>query len=222
MPVPVDVFLQIVLDFLEIIQWQLPIEETILLFSSLISSGMVLATGMFYLRGDQTASPLEDGPESAVLSTHPSESYHGSSRDMARLLLQREILGYALTRIFETEAEGNLSPAERENLISRYEGDLKKVNENIGRLDKFAKLDALEREKENLSDMVGGRLKKVESKIHDLKIELGVEEKPEPKPKKKAKKKPKRKVSKEKSELQEFMEEMATVLQEMEKIDKEE
>jgi len=220
MPHPADGLLLALLDLFDFLRWQLALEEAILLISSLLSSGLVLAAGIFYLRGGVEAQVDPSGADEAPpFGSVVSSPYAGASEEMTRLFLQREILSYAITRIFETEAQGKLSVDERERLVSKYEDDLTRVNEEMKHLGKFAKLEGLEKEKEHLADAVGGRLNQVESKIKELRVELGVEEKPKPSP---ARKKAKRKVSKERSELHEFMEEMASVLEEMEKIDREE
>ncbi|MFQ5951426.1 MAG: hypothetical protein ACE5KH_05020 [Candidatus Geothermarchaeales archaeon] len=220
MPVPADGFLSPLLDLLDFFRWQLTLEETVLLVSSLFSSGLVLAAGIFYLRGGAEAQAAPMGPDEApVFRPVVSSSYAGASEEMARLLLQREILSYAITRIFESEAEGKLSVDERERLVSKYEDDLKQVNGEMEHLGKFANLEELEEEKKHLAEAVGGRLSQVESKIEELRVELGISEKAKPSP---PKKRPRRKASKERSELQEFMEEMASVLEEMERIDREE
>lgn len=213
----------------EVVQLQVlaDLDSLILLISSLASSGMVVSAGLLYMR----RSPLstERTPEEPTSDT---PVYVGSSQELDRLRLERDLLARAITRIYEEEAKGTLSQRQREQLASSYERRLREINSRIEKMEKYAQLEELERERKELNRLLEKRLGKIESGIEQFKQELGLKPKPKPKrkkpkpKKKKKKKKEKEKKAKEKpkeeSELREMMDEMSEVMKEMEELEQEE
>lgn len=213
----------------------LPLEDLLLLSSSLFSSGLIILAGILYLRGSKMEAitePLYEGfretnmllpPSSTSPIILPSIPRSPVSQSHIRLLLEREILSHAVTRIYEAEAEGKISLEERDRMVERYEKELKRINMALAEIEKQARLEDLEREKEQLRVLIDARIKDIEKDIERLKMETGLL----PKAKRKAKpgkgeKVEKRRVKKEKkpSDLESIMERMMAVMKEMEKIEK--
>jgi len=210
----------------------LPLEDLILLSSSLLSSGLIILAGILYLRGSklEVREPLYEGSRELNLVQAPSPILlppiprSKVSKDHIRLLLEREILSYAVTRIYEAEAEGRISLEERDRMVERYERELKRVNKALAEIEKQARLEDLEREKEQLRSFIDARIKDIERDIERLKMETGLLPKPKAKPRKgvkPAKRGVAKKPSKKKpSDLESIMERMMAVMKEMEKIER--
>ncbi len=206
--------------------------EVILLFSSFFSSGLIVLAGLLYLRGSKldsigAAEPRMTGEyslETGFLPGPTRRSYPtGLSQKLVRLLLSREILSYAITRIYEVESERRISEEEREQMVRDYEVELKKVNSEIMAIEKRARLEDLEREKGQLMDVISKRVKEIEEDIEKLKVETGIVEKPKLKRVEKRRKKPKKVEEKpESSELEALMDKMMGIMKEMEKLEGEE
>jgi len=97
------------------------------------------------------------------------------ARDKLRLLdLEREILSYAVRRLYEASAEGKISEAERDRLALKYKMDLARINEEIGRGESIVALNELERMQEDLVKMFSERFDEMNKKIDDLKLRSGL------------------------------------------------
>ena len=97
------------------------------------------------------------------------------ARDKLRLLdLEREILSYAVRRLYEASAEGKISEAERDRLALKYKMDLARINEDIERGESIVALNELERMQEELVKLFSERFDEMNKKIDDLKLRSGL------------------------------------------------
>ena len=97
------------------------------------------------------------------------------ARDKLRLLdLEREILSYAVRRLYEASAEGKISEAERDRLALKYKMDLARINEDIERGESIVALNELERMQEDLVKLFSERFDEMNKKIDDLKLRSGL------------------------------------------------
>jgi hypothetical protein len=97
------------------------------------------------------------------------------ARDKLRLLdLEREILSYAVRRLYEASAEGKISEAERDRLALKYKMDLARINEDIERGESIVALNELERMQEELVKLFSERFDEMNKKIDGLKLRSGL------------------------------------------------
>jgi len=102
-----------------------------------------------------TNEPLEPS-RSRTLSDLPfnvrrtvTEDMFKEARDKLRLLgLEREILSYAIRRLYEASAEGKITEAERDRLALKYKMDLARIKEEIARGESIVALNELEKMQE--------------------------------------------------------------------------
>lgn len=117
----------------------------------------------------------------------------GKARRELRILnLKREILSMAIKRLFEAEDEGEITREERMRLSKDYEEELKRVNEEIRRVELIVTLHQLEALREDIKrrfdELLGQTQARIDAILRELKLER-VEEKPKP-PTRKARRKP--------------------------------
>jgi len=97
------------------------------------------------------------------------------AKDKLRLLdLEREILSYAVRRLYEANAEGKISEAERDRLALKYKMDLARINEDIERGESIVALNELERMQEDLVKLFSERFDEMNKKIDGLKLRSGL------------------------------------------------
>ena len=95
------------------------------------------------------------------------------ARDELRMLgLEREILSYAIRRLYEAQAEGKISEEERERLALGYKGRMLKIKEAISRSESIVALQELETMEEDLVKLFSERFDEISSKIEDLRASL--------------------------------------------------
>src|SRR5207249_11842835 len=100
-----------------------------------------------------TAEPLnrEPFPVPDILKKTITSNDVSRSRDRLRLAsLERDIIGDALTKIYEAETKGQINEPEKNQLLQRYKTDLKREDGEIDTHKKTVDLHDLESAKEDL------------------------------------------------------------------------
>src|SRR6266571_3486835 len=118
--------------------------------------------------------PPEAFPIPEILKKSVTANYLGKARDRLRIAsLERDILGNALTTIYEAESKGQLSETERNQLTQRYKNDLKRVDSEIDTNKKTVDLHELESAKEDLLKSFHEKLMEIDLRIGQIKPSLG-------------------------------------------------
>jgi hypothetical protein len=139
------------------------------------------------------------------------------AREELRLLdLEREILSYAIRRLYEAQAEGKISEEERERLVAGYKERMLKIKETISRSESIVALHELEAMQEDLVKLFSDRFDEINKKIEDLRSSLAlkpVKEVPIPSPappekEEKEKRRPRKPPAPKKTEAEKRIEEI--------------
>jgi hypothetical protein len=95
------------------------------------------------------------------------------ARDELRTLdLEREILSYAIRRLYEAQAEGKISEEERERLAQAYKERMLGIRDMISRDESIVALHELEAMQQDLMKLFNERFDEVSNKIEDLRSSL--------------------------------------------------
>lgn len=98
------------------------------------------------------------------------------AKDKLRVFgLEREILSYAIRRLYEAQAEGKITEEERNGLAEKYKEDMRRMNEEISRGESVIALDELESMQEDLLKLFNERFDQLSARIEDLRIRSGFE-----------------------------------------------
>ena len=109
--------------------------------------------------------PIPDSLRKTVNITDLSRA-----RDRLRLAsLERDIIGDALTKIYEAEAKGQINEGEKNQLLQRYKSDLKRVDGEIDTHKKTVDLFELESAKEDLLKSFHEKMLEIDLKISQIK-----------------------------------------------------
>jgi len=136
---------------------------------------------LILLFGRKKPAPVEESPAKSaeafptpeILKKTVTVNDVGKARDRLRLAsLERDIIGNALTTIYEAEAKGQLSETERNQLTQRYKNDLKRVNGEIDTNKKVVNLHELESAKEDLLKSFHEKLMEIDLRINQIKPSL--------------------------------------------------
>ncbi len=108
--------------------------------------------------------PIPDIMRKSVSNTDATRA-----RDRLRLVgLERDILGDALTKIYEAEAKGVISETEKNQLLQRYKTDLKRVDGELETHQKVVDLYELESAKEDLLKSFHEKMLEIDAKISQI------------------------------------------------------
>ncbi len=116
------------------------------------------------------AFPIPDSLKKTINAGDVSKA-----RDRLRLAnLERDIIGDALTKIYEAEAKGQINEPEKNQLLQRYKTDLKRVDEEIDTHKKTVDLYELESAKEDLLKSFHEKMLEIDLKISQIRPRISV------------------------------------------------
>jgi uncharacterized membrane protein YccC len=187
-------------------------------------------------RAPEDPSTLEyDLPPQTGRSITTTEAKKAQN-ELRTLGLEREILSFAIRRLYEAQAEGEINEEERERLANRYKERMLRIKRSISRSESMVALHELEEMQDDLIKLFNRRFDELNEKIEGVRSNLGIEpeekapvapptptQKPTRKRKAKAPKrrKPPRKTEAEKR-IEEIRAEVEKVLQRLGQIEAEE
>lgn len=98
-----------------------------------------------------------------------------TAKDELRMLdLEREILGDALRRLYEAQAEGKITEAEREKLAASYKRRMNDIKESISKDESIIALHELESMQEDLMKLFSERFGELTGKVEELRTRIDV------------------------------------------------
>ncbi len=119
--------------------------------------------------------PIPDIMRKSVTNTDATKA-----RDRLRLAgLERDILGDALTRIYEAETKGVISEGEKNQLVQRYKVNLKRVDGELETHQKVVDLYELESAKEDLLKSFHEKMLEIDEKISQIRPVVNTPSSPE-------------------------------------------
>jgi hypothetical protein len=105
--------------------------------------------------------------------TIPPTEANKVKEDLQILTLEKEIVAYALTRLFEAEAEGKITKEHRLELLDKYKAEMKQLEQRINRNETILKLHELEDTQTDLVQSFNNRLSQINNEIETLRGILG-------------------------------------------------
>jgi len=134
---------------------------------------------------ENTAEPIkrEPFPVPEILKKTITSNDVSRSRDRLRLAsLERDIIGDALTKIYEAETKGQISDTEKNQLLQRYKTDLKRVDGEIDTHKRTVDLFELESAKEDLLKSFQEKMLEIDLKISQIRPTITTSQEPAAKP----------------------------------------
>jgi translation initiation factor 5B len=135
-------------------------------------------------------NPKAKKPQKAVTTDDPSLDYSGipfkisksvqtstasNAKDELRMLdLEREILGDAIRRLYEAQAEGKITESEREKLAASYKARMMAIKDSISKDETIVALHDLEGMQEDLMKLFSERFGELTSKVEELRTRIDV------------------------------------------------
>jgi len=89
--------------------------------------------------------------------------------------VEKEIVAYALTRLYEAETEGKITDKDRKLLLTKYSEEMKHLDKGIETKQMIVKLHELEATKTDLVDMLHGKIDEINKNIEKIRVTLGIQ-----------------------------------------------
>lgn len=93
-----------------------------------------------------------------------------SKRELRTLLLEKELVSAALTRLYEAEAAGQITKEERETLSVKYRDELRFLDSKIVGIDAFVEVGDLETLRDQLLQLVNEKIDAIDRRIERTKV----------------------------------------------------
>ena len=98
-----------------------------------------------------------------------------AEKELKTLNLEREILSYAIRRLYEAQVEGKISEEERDHLAQGYKDRMLKIKDLMSKDESIVALRELETMQGDLIKLFDERFDELNEKIEDVRLNLGVE-----------------------------------------------
>jgi hypothetical protein len=92
--------------------------------------------------------------------------------ELKTLDLEREILSFAIRRLYEAQAEGKITEEEKERLAQWYKSRMMQVRDTITRSESVVALHELETMQEDLVKLFSERFDELSKKVEDMRTQL--------------------------------------------------
>ena len=114
--------------------------------------------------------PALPSPHTETLRSTTQETVSHAREALKLLRLERQILGSAVTTIYESQTKGQINQAERDQLLEKYKVDLKRLEKAIEENQRVVELFDLESTRENLIRDFNTKIAEIDAKLKDLKV----------------------------------------------------
>jgi len=110
----------------------------------------------------QTTSGLSSKEQTRTI---PKSELEKNKRELRTLLVEKELVSAALTRLYEAEVAKEITKSEREKLGAKYVVELKALDEKIAKVDAFIQVGDLETLRNQLLQLVEEKIDAIERRI---------------------------------------------------------
>ncbi|MGA3112282.1 MAG: hypothetical protein ABSE15_09680 [Candidatus Bathyarchaeia archaeon] len=103
-----------------------------------------------------------------------SSTASNAKNELRMLDLERDILGDAIRRLYEAQAEGKITEQEREKLAGTYTARMMSIKESISKDESIVALHDLEDMQEDLMKLFSTRFTELTSKVEELRTRIDI------------------------------------------------
>ena len=93
-------------------------------------------------------------------------------KELNSILLEKELLANALTRVYEAEVQNKITKEEREELTRKYSSQMKVVEEKLGNTELLIEVGDLENLRNELINLFEQKIDLIEKRLDQSKIKL--------------------------------------------------
>ena len=127
----------------------------------------------FYRRGGGKVQVLQRDEAGRLRRKSVStDELDKSKRDMRTLVLERDLLSAALTKVYEAESDGQITKEEREEIARRYSTQIRDLEAKLRDKELIVEVGELEKLREELVTMFQERIQNIEARLDQAKERL--------------------------------------------------
>jgi hypothetical protein len=101
--------------------------------------------------------------------TVTAEELEASRREMRTVMLERDLLSAALTKVYEAESEGQITKEEREMIARRYSSQIRDMDSKLRDKELLVEVGELERLRDELLTLFREKIQNIETRLDQAK-----------------------------------------------------
>ena len=138
------------------------------------AAGLGISYAAFYPRGKSRKVQVMQRDEGGQLrkKTVTADDLERSRREMRTLLLERDLLSAALTKIYEAENEGKITREEREMIAKRYSSQIRDMESKLSDKELIVEVGELEGLRDELMTLFREKIGNIETRLDQAKERL--------------------------------------------------
>jgi len=138
------------------------------------AAGLGISYASFYPRRSKRKVEVMQRDEAGQLrrKTVTTDDLDKSRREMRTLLLERDLLSAALTKIYEAENEGKITREEREMIAKRYSSQIRDMESKLSDKELLVEVGELEGLRDELLTLFREKIQNIESRLDQAKDRL--------------------------------------------------
>jgi hypothetical protein len=138
------------------------------------AAGIGISYAAFYPRGKNRKVQVMQRDETGQLrkKTVTADDLEKSRREMRTLLLERDLLSAALTKIYEAENEGKITREEREMIAKRYSSQIRDLESKLSDKELTVEVGELEGLRDELVTLFRDKIQNIETRLDQAKERL--------------------------------------------------
>jgi hypothetical protein len=138
------------------------------------AAGLGISYASFYPRGKKRKVQVMQRDDGGQLrsKTVTTDELDKSRREMRTLLLERDLLSAALTKIYEAENEGKITREEREMIAKRYSSQIRDMESKLRDKELLVEVGELEGLRDELLTLFREKIQNIESRLDQAKDRL--------------------------------------------------
>jgi len=138
------------------------------------AAGLGISYAAFFPRGGGQKVQVMQRDDSGKLrsKTVNAEVLEKSKREMRTIMLERDLLSGALTKVYEAETEGKISREEREMIAKRYSSEIRDLEAKLRDKELFVEVGELESLRDELVTLFREKIQNIEGRLDQAKERL--------------------------------------------------
>jgi hypothetical protein len=135
------------------------------------AAGLGISYASLYPRGKNRKVQVMQRDESGQLRKKmvTADDLEKSRREMRTLLLERDLLSAALTKVYEAENEGKITREEREMIAKRYSSQIRDMESRLSDKELIVEVGELEGLRDELMTLFREKIQNIESRLDQAK-----------------------------------------------------
>ncbi len=136
--------------------------------------GLGVSYFVFYRRGGRTKVQVIQRDETGQIrrKSVTVDQLDASKREMRTLMLERDLLSAALTKVYEAESDGQITREEREIIARKYSSQIREFEAKLRDKELVVEVGELENLRDELVSLFRDKIQNIESRLDQAKERL--------------------------------------------------